>query len=167
MGGSSVFLMSSFPDLVRLFLSLSGPVDQRGVVLGGLLSAAGVTGAGGLPSPAAPVACSSVVPTPGASTPTGAASVTTLLGSLPAQRGAVGGRLVGRGPVRVGSAVGVGPLPLLTLPVRPVRLPSPPVESSGSEGRVIVMPPPPSSRPGAGGGRSESDRLASGRARSS
>ena len=78
-------------------------MDQRGAVLRSLLSAAGVTGAGGLPAPAAPVtsaapvACSSAVPASGASTPAG-------------------------GPVRVRSVAGVGPLPLLALPVRPVCL---------------------------------------------
>ena len=44
-------------------------------------------------------------------------------GVFPAQRGAAGTRLVGRGPVRVGSMAGVGPFPLLALPVRPVCLP--------------------------------------------
>ena len=39
-------------------------------------------------------------------------------------------------------------------------------ESSDSEERVSAMPPPPSSHPGAGGGRSESDRSASGRSHS-
>ena len=128
-GGSSVLPTFSFPDLVRLFLSLSGPVDQRGAVLGSLLSAAGVTGAGGLPAPAAPVtsaapvACSSAVPTPGASTPAGAASATASPDRcerareyLPAQRGTAGGRLVGRGPVRVGSVAGVVPFPCSLCP---------------------------------------------------
>ena len=73
---------SSFLDLVRLFLGLSGSMDQQGTVLGSLLSAAGVTSAGGVPAPAAPVtsaapvACSSAVPAPGVLTPTGAASGT-------------------------------------------------------------------------------------------
>ena len=47
----------------------------------------------------------------------------SVLGGLPGQRGAAGVRLVGRGPVWVGSVAGVGPLPLLALPVRPVYLP--------------------------------------------
>ena len=64
------------------------------------------------------------------------------------------------------SVAGVGPLSLLALPVRPVYLPPLPLESSDSEGRVSAMPPLPSSRPGAGGGRSGSDCLASGRAHS-
>ena len=85
-GGSSAPPTSSLPDLVRLFLSLSGPVDQWGVALGSLLLAAAVTGAGGLPAPAAPVppaapvACLSAVPALGASTPAGAASMTALPG---------------------------------------------------------------------------------------
>ena len=48
-GGSTSLPTSSFPDLFRLFLSLSGPVEQRGAVVGSLLSAAGVTGTGVLP----------------------------------------------------------------------------------------------------------------------
>ena len=81
--GSTSLPTSSFPDLVRLFLSLSGPVEQRDAVVGSLLSAAGVTSAGVLPGPAAlvtsaaPVACSSAMPAPGVSPPTGAASATT------------------------------------------------------------------------------------------
>ena len=73
-GGSIPLPTSSFPDLVRLFLSLSGPVTQRDAAVGSLLSAAGVTGAWVLPGPAAPVssaapvACSSVMPAPGVST---------------------------------------------------------------------------------------------------
>ena len=73
----------SFPDLVRLFLSLSEPVAQRDVAVGSLLTAAGVTGAGVLSGPAtpvtsaAPVAClSASVPAPGVRTPAGTASVT-------------------------------------------------------------------------------------------
>ena len=74
--------MSSFPDLVRLVLSLSGSGEQWGVVLGSLLSTAAVTGVGGVPAPAAPVttaaaiACSPSVPTPGGSTSACAASAT-------------------------------------------------------------------------------------------
>ena len=45
------------------------------------------------------------------------------LGSLPTKIGAAGARLEGRDPVRVGSVARIGPLPLLTLPVRTVRLP--------------------------------------------
>ena len=136
-GGSLPLPTSSFPDLVRLFLSLSEPLAQWYAAIGSLLPAAGVTGAGVLPGPtdpvtsAAPVACSSVMPAPGVSTPAGAQPLQLLrpvdvsvLGSLPAQRGAAGAHLVGRGPFRVGSVAGVGPLPLLALPVRPVYLPS-------------------------------------------
>ena len=85
-GGCTAFPTSSFPDLVRLVLSLSGSAEQRGAVLGSLLSATAVTGAGGVPAPAAPVppavpvACSSAVPAPGALTPAGAACATALPG---------------------------------------------------------------------------------------
>ena len=80
-GGSTALPTSSFPDPIRLVLSLSGSVDQWGAVLGSLLLAAAVTGARSVPAPAttvpsaAPVACSSSVP--GASTPAGVASATT------------------------------------------------------------------------------------------
>ena len=79
--GGSIPLSTSFPYLVRLFLSLSGPVAQRDAAKGSLLTAAGVTSAGVLPGPAAlvtyaaPVACSSAsVPAPGVMTPVSAAS---------------------------------------------------------------------------------------------
>ena len=51
--GGATALPTSFPDLVRLVLSLSGSVEQRGAVLGSFLSTAAVTGAGGVPAPAA------------------------------------------------------------------------------------------------------------------
>ena len=76
--------MSPFPDLVRLFLSLSGLVTQRDATIGSLLSAAVVTGAGVLLSPTAlvtsavPGACSSVsVPALGVASPSSAACATT------------------------------------------------------------------------------------------
>ena len=134
-GGSSALPTSSLLDLVRLYLSLSGTVEQRGAVLGSFLSAAAVTSAGGVPAPAAPVptavpvACLSAVSAPGASTPAGAASVITSPGQCERAQGSFrpektpGSCLVRRGPVRVGSVAGVGLLPLLTLPVRPVYLP--------------------------------------------
>ena len=54
--GSSIPLpTSSFPDLVRLFLSLSGPMAQQDAAIGSMLSAAGDTDAGVLSGPAAPV----------------------------------------------------------------------------------------------------------------
>ena len=134
-GGSSALPISSLPDLVRLFLSLSGPVDQRGAVLGSLLSAAAVTSAGGLPAPAEPVppaahfACSSAVPAPGVSTPAGAASATALPGRC--ERAQESSRLEkrrrwssGRERSRSGGKRGeVSPLPLLALPSWPVYLP--------------------------------------------
>ena len=112
-GDSIPLSTSSFPDLVRLFLSLLGPLTQWDATIGSLFSAAGVIGAGVLLRPTAPmtsaasVACSfASVPAPGVVTPASAASVVTfpvdvsVLGSLPAQRGATP-RLIGSGPVRV------------------------------------------------------------------
>ena len=67
----------------------------------------------------------------------------------------------------MGSVAGVGPLPLLALPLRPVLLPPPPLSPrSRRGGGVNALPPPPASRSGAGGGRSGCARSASGRARS-
>ena len=57
-GGSSALPTSSLPDLVRLYLSLPavpGTVEQWGAILGSFLSAAAVTGAGGVPAPTATV----------------------------------------------------------------------------------------------------------------
>ena len=83
-GGSIPPPASSFLDLVRVFLSMSGPMVRRDAAVGSLLLAAGVAGVGVLPGPAAPVtsavpvACSSVsVPAPGVATPAGVASATT------------------------------------------------------------------------------------------
>ena len=177
-GGSSALPTSSLPDLVRLFLSLSGPVNQRGAVLGSLLSAASVTCAVGLPDPAAsvpsaaPVACSSAMPAPGASTPAGAASATASPGrceraqepSRPERRRRWSS---GRERSCSGGKRGGGQSPS---PARSARLASVSAssssESSDSEVRVSAMPAPPSRRPGAGVGRSESARSASGHARS-
>ena len=170
-GGSSDLPLSSFPDLVRLFLGLSGSVDQRGAVLGSLLSAAGVTGAGGVSAPAAPVtsaapvACSSAVPAPGVLTPAGAASATASPGRC--ERACESSCPERRERSRSGGKHGGGQSPS---PACSARLASASAssssESSASEVRVSVMPLPPSSRPGAGGGRFGSDRSASGRARS-
>ena len=60
---------------------------------------------------------------------------------------------------------GVGPLPLLTLPVRPVCLP-PLLLSPRIQQRVSAMPASPSEQSGVGGNRSRCDRSASGRDRS-
>ena len=46
-GGATALPTSSFPDLIRLVLSLSGSVEQRGAVLGSILSTAAVTSARG------------------------------------------------------------------------------------------------------------------------
>ena len=71
----------------------------------------------------------------------------SVLRSLPAQSGTMGGRLVGRGPARVGSVAGVGPLPLLALPIRPVLLPPPPLSPWSRRRRrrwgASALPPPP------------------------
>ena len=129
-GSSIPRLTPSLPDRARLFLSLLGSLAQRDAVMGSLFTAAGVTSAGVLPGPAAPVtsaapaACSSAsVPVPGVVTPADAASETGSTGrherarESSAQRGAAGSRLVGRGPVRVGRVARVA------LPVRFVCLP--------------------------------------------
>ena len=114
--------------------TLSGPVDQRGAVLGSLSLAAAVLVLGVcLPPPhrchqqpllLARMRCPLQVRRPLLQPlrPLRPVDV-SVLRSLPAQRSAIGGRLVGRGPVRVGSVAGVGPPPLLALPVRPVYLP--------------------------------------------
>ena len=172
-GGSTALPTSSFPNLVRLVLSLSGSVDQWGVVLGSLLSAAAVTGAGGVPAPAAtvpsaaPVACSSSVPISGAPTPAGSAPVTTSSSrheraqksSRPEKRHR---QSSGRERSRSGGKRGGGRSPS---PTRSAHLASVSAssssESSDSEGRVSAIPPPPSSRPGAGGDRSASGRACS------
>ena len=178
-GGSSDLPTSSFPDLIRRFLGLSGSVDQRGAVLGSLLSAAGVSGAGGVPAPAAqvtsaaPVPCSSAVPAPGVLTPTGAASVTASPGRCELARESSSPkqhcrRSSGRERSNSGGKRGRGRSPS---PARSACLASASAssssESSASEVRVSAAPPPPSSLPGAGGGRSGSDHSVSGRARSS
>ena len=154
-GGATALPTSSFPDLVRLVLSLSGSVDQRGTVLGSLLSAAAVTGAGGVPAPAAtvpsaaPVACSSSVPAPGASTPAGAASATALPGrceraqesSRPERRRR---RLSGRERSRSGGKRGRGwSLSLARSAHSGSASDSSSSGSSDLEGRASAMPPPP------------------------
>ena len=177
-GGSSALPTSSLPDLVWLFFSQSGPVDQRGAVLGSLLSAAGDTGAGALLAPsapvtsAAPVACSSAMPAPGALTPAGAASVTAPPGqceraresSRPERRRR---RSSGREKFRSGGKLGRGwsPSPAGSACSASVSASSS-SEFADSETRVSAMPPPPSGCSGAGGGRSECSRSASGHARS-
>ena len=66
----------------------------------------------------------------------------SVLRGLPAQRGSASARLVGYGPVRVGSWAGVGPLPLLTLPVLASVSASSSSESLDSAVRFSVIPPP-------------------------
>ena len=137
----------------------------------GLLLAAAVTGAGGVPS-AAPVSCSSSVPAPGASTPAGAASATASPGRC--ERAQESSRLErrcghssGRERSRSGGKRGRGrsPSPACFARLASVSASSS-SESSDSVGRVSAIPSPPSSLLGAGGGRSGSDRSASGCARS-
>ena len=162
--GSIPLPMSSFPDLVRLFLSLSGPVAQRDVAVGSLLSAAGVTGAGVLPGPATPVACSSVMPAPGVSTPAGAASATASPGRCEHARGSSRPerrRRCSSGRERSCSGgkrgKGTSPFPACSAHLASVSASSS-SESSDAEGRVSAMPPPPSGRSGVGGGRCERER---------
>ena len=148
-GGSTAPPMSSFPDLVRLVLSLSGSVDQRDAVLGSLLSAAAVTSTGGVPAPATtvlsvtPVACLSSVPAPGASTPAGAASATASPGRherawessrLEWRRRRLSGQERSRSGGKRG---GGGPLPLLALPIRPVYLPPLPLNPRIRRGGLV------------------------------
>ena len=155
-GGSTALPTSSFPDLVRLVLSLSGYVDQRGAVLGSLLSAAAVTGAGGVPAPLqrchqqpqslACLRCPLQVRRLLLVQPLLLLRPVdvSVLRSLPAQINAVGGRLVGRGPVRVESVAGVSPVPLLALPVWPVYLlplPLSPRIWRGGLVRCLLSPP--------------------------
>ena len=148
------------------------------MVLGSLLSAAGVNGAGSLPTlvvlvtSAAPVACSSAMPAPDALTPAGAVSATTSPSRCeraqesyrPERRRR---QSFGWGKSRSGGKRGGGrsPSPACSAHSASVSA-SWSAESSDSEGRVSVMSPPPSRRHSAGGGRSESACSASGRARS-
>ena len=147
---------SSFPDLVRLFLSLSGSVAQRDAAIGSMLWAAGVTGAGELPGPAAPVtsvahvACSSAsVLAPGVSTPIGAATATASPGrceharesSRPERHHKCSS---GRERSRSGGKRGRGWSPS---PARSARLASASASSSfesslDTKERVSAMPPP-------------------------
>ena len=177
-GGATALPTSSFPDLVRLVFSLSGSVEQRGVVLGSLFSSAVVTDAGGVPAPAAPVptaaaiSCSPSVPAPGGLTSAGAASATASHGrceraqesSRPERRH---GRSTGRERSRSGGKLGKGrsPSPACSAHSASASACSS-SESSVSEGRASALPPPPASRSGAGGGRSKYAHSAHGRARS-
>ena len=90
----------------------------------------------------------------------------SVLGSLPAERGAAGARLLGRGTIRVGSVARVGPVLLLALTLLASVSASSSSESSDAEERVSAMPPPPSGRSDVGGSRSKSDRSVSGLDRS-
>ena len=116
-----------------------------------LYTATGVTGAGVLPRPTAPVtstAPSACVPALGVVTPTGVASATGSPGRHERARESSrserlsGARLVGRGPILVGRVAGVGPLPLLALPVSVRASASSSSASSDTEERVSAMPPP-------------------------
>ena len=134
--------------------------DQRGVVLGPLLSATGVCGAGGGVAPAipvtsaAPVACASVVTDPGGLAPAGAAFAT----ASPSQR------------VRTREFSCLDRRHRWSSGKRRSRSASASAASSSeslaSEEKVSAAPPPPFSWLGAGGGRSESARSASGCSRS-
>ena len=169
-GSSIPRLMPSLPDHAWLFLSLSGSLAQRDAVIGSFFTAAGVTDAGVLPGPAAPVtsaapvACSSAsVPAPGVVTPAGAASATASPGGHGHTRGSSCPerhcrRCFGRERSRSGGKSGKGRSPS---PARFARLvcasASSSSESSDTEERVSAMPPS-AERAGVGGGRSKSDR---------
>ena len=146
------------------------------MVLGSFLSAAAISGAGCVPSPTAPVpsaapdACLSTVPAPGASTPAGAASATASPGrcerAQESSRPEKCRRLTsGRERSCSGWKRSEGQFPS---PVRSARLASACASSSSesSEVRASAMPPPSSRRPGTGGGRSSDGHSASGRAHS-
>ena len=182
-GGTTALPTSSFPALIRLVLTLSGSVEQQGAVLGFLSSTAAVTGAGGVPAPAAPVptaaaiACSPSVPAPSGSTSACAASATVSHGRCEhAQESSrperCHGQSTGRERSRSGGKRATGRSPS---PARSARLASASASSSdprsrrvgGGGGGASALPPPPASRSGAGGGHSRSACSASGRARSS
>ena len=168
-GGSVPLPTSSFMDLVRLFLSLSGPVAQQDAAAGSMLSAAGVLpGHTALLTPTAPVAFSSVMPSPGVSTPAGAAFATTSPGrcecaresSRPEKRRR---HSSDRERSRSDGKRGKGRSPF---PARSARSASESAsslfESSDTEERVSAMPPTPFGRSGVGGGCSVGDHSTSG-----
>ena len=176
--GSFTLPRSSFSDLVRLFLSLSGLVVQRDTAVGSLLLAAGVTFAGVLPGPtapvtsAAPVACSSVMHVPGVLTPASAASATASPSRCERARESSRPerhrrRSSGWERSRSGGLHGKGrsPSPARSACSASVSASSS-SESSDTEERVSAIPPPLAGRSGAGGDRSKSDRTASGHDRS-
>ena len=178
-GGFIPLPTSSFPDLVKLFLSLSGPVAQWDAAIRSVLSAAGVTSAGVLPGPAAPVTSaatvafsSASVPASIVSTPAGAASAAASPGRCErARESSRRERCRRRSSVREryhsGGKRGEG---RSRSPACSARLASVSAssssESSDAEERVSAMPPPPSGRSGVGGSRSKSDRSVSGLDRS-
>ena len=152
-GSSIPQLKSSFQDLARLFLSLSGSHEQLDV-----FSAATISGAGSLPGLAAPVpvaapsACLSArVSAPGEGSPAGGASTT----------GSPGRRERSRKSTPLSCHGGRSPSP-----VRSSRLAHSSASSSSAGAPEGVMPPSSAGCPGAGGGRSERDRSAAGRYRS-
>ena len=177
-GSSIPRLTSSLPDLARLFLSLSGSLAQWDAAVGSLITAAGVTGVGVLPGPAAlvtsaaPVACSSAsVPAPGVVTHSGAASATASPGRLERARESFcperrRRRSSGRERSHSGGKRGRGRSPSPARSARSVNASaSSSSESSDTEERVGAMPPLPAGRPGVVGGHSKDDRSASGRDR--
>ena len=155
-------------------LSLSGSLAQWDVVVGSLFSAAGVTGAGVLPGPAAPVmsavpfACSAAsVPTPGVAFPAGAASATGSAGrhelaweSPCSERRRR--RSSDREMCRSGKKCGEGRSPS---PARSSRL-ARACASSASDASEKASAIPPLDVAGVGGCRSRGDCLASDRDRS-
>ena len=174
-GSWQLWVTHSLPDLARLFLSLSGSLAQWDAAVGSLFSAAGVTGAGVLPGPAAPVtsaapvACSSVcVPAPGVVTPAGVASATGSPGRHERARESPHSerhcrRSSGRMRSRSGGKRGKGRSPSPARSARSDRASaSSSSTSSDADERASAMPPP-AGRPGVGGSRSKSDHSASDR----
>ena len=168
----------SLQDLARLFLSLLGSHAQWDAIVGSAFSAAGISGAGVLPGPAAPVtsaapsACSSAsVLAPGVDSPAGAASATSSAGRHErAWESPCSGRRCWRSSIREESRSskkrreGRSPSPACSS--RLVRASSSLFASSDAGEKAGAMPPPPAGRPGVDGGRSGGDRSASGRDRS-
>ena len=145
---------------------------RSGMRLLGLLKAAGVTSAGVLPGPAAPVtsaapvACSSVsVPAPGVVPPAGTASATASPGRCERARESshLERRSSGRERSRSGGKRGRGRSPSPARSARSASVTASSSESLEPEVRVSAMPPPPAGRPGVCGGRSTGDCSASGR----
>ena len=106
------------------------------------------------------------MPAPGVETPAGDASVTSSPGRHECDRESCPERRCRRSSGRErscsGGKHGKGWSPSSARSARSVSASASSSESSDTEERVSTMPPPPARRPGVGGGRSKSDRSASG-----